>query len=57
MAEKNVNHYSEAIAIGNYYMVEKLTDLEKDKTRKKKKENEKRNKTLPCLQRYVAIIR
>ena len=39
MADKNVNQYSEAISIGNYFMVEKLMELEKDETRKKKKQN------------------
>ena len=39
MVEENVNKYSEAISIGNYFMVEKLMELEKDETRKKKKEN------------------
>ena len=39
MPEQNVNQYSEAISIGNYYMVEKLMELEKDEKRKKKKQN------------------
>lgn len=39
MVEQNVNKYSEAISIGNFYMVEKLTELEKNEERKKKKKN------------------
>lgn len=39
MVEQKVNRFAEAISIGNFYMVEKLTELEKDKKRKEKKQN------------------
>ncbi len=52
MQESAKNEYSEAIALGNYFMVEKLMELEQKKKRKEKKKNVYNEKGKLILETY-----